>query len=317
MLSQEINKRYYPESYKPGNTPEEFKKLILGCAQGDVTYNSFVIFEDNDPLAWYDFSSSDGELYFGFDILSDHISGYVLRTILEKINGYMIENNFREIICGSFRDSINNSLKEINAPVSEEMMRSKLDRVDMDVSFYEKIVKESELYNFNLLHCNQVPEVHLDKFVDCINVCFADMGAINPHRIEHIPLTAEDWKKDKLAQRNNGTTLEIYMLLDSKNEIAGICWVCVDSYRKEIIRHNGGLTAVMPKYRGLGISRFLKAHQYLRLLKENKDFRSILTDTMPWNKYMYKINEDFGFKPYKKGYCFKLTIEFIKNYLNL
>jgi hypothetical protein len=73
---------------------------------------------------------------------------------------------------------------------------------------------------------------------------------------------------------------------------------------------------VPAKHRGKGIARYLKAKLYLKLLEENKDFKYITTDTMPWNKYMYKINSEFGFKPFRKGCSFRISRDFIKNYIN-
>lgn len=111
--------------------------------------------------------------------------------------------------------------------------------------------------------------------------------------------------------------MSVFILFDIEENIAGLCWIFTNSKYKNTISHNIGLTAVEPKYRGKGIAKFLKAKLYLKLLKENKDFKYITTDTMPWNKYMYRINKEFGFKPFKKGASFKLTEEFIENYLNL
>lgn len=39
------------------------------------------------------------------------------------------------------------------------------------------------------------------------------------------------------------------------------------------------------------------------------------SDTMPWNTYMFRINEEFGFRFQRKGYAFKLTGEFIENFI--
>jgi hypothetical protein len=54
----------------------------------------------------------------------------------------------------------------------------------------------------------------------------------------------------------------------------------------------------------------------LKMLKENKDFKYVTTDTSPWNKYMFRINEEFGFKKHRTGCSFKLTKELLNNYLN-
>ncbi len=70
-------------------------------------------------------------------------------------------------------------------------------------------------------------------------------------------------------------------------------------------------------HRGKGFAGYLKAKMYLKLLEENSDFTNIETDTMSWNTYMYRINEEFGFKPLKYGCEFKLTKDFVESYLEI
>jgi hypothetical protein len=53
------------------------------------------------------------------------------------------------------------------------------------------------------------------------------------------------------------------------------------------------------------------------MLQNYPDFEIITSDTMPWNKHMFKINEELGFKPYKTGARFKFTKEFLENYLHI
>jgi GNAT superfamily N-acetyltransferase len=143
------------------------------------------------------------------------------------------------------------------------------------------------------------------------------MFSKNPYPAKAPDVTVEYVKAVMEMHKKNGTVNSMYILFNESAEIAGLCSVCIDSFRSETLRHVGTLTAVAAKYRGKGIARYLKAKLYLKLLEENKDFKYITTDTMPWNKYMYKINNEFGFKPYIKGCSFKITKEFLENYLKL
>ena len=316
-LSQEIIKKHYADGYNPEYSITEFKDLFGKLSLSDESYNDFLILNNGVPSAWLDSSVWENTLYAKYDFVSDNINENVFRAALKKL---LEINNaakcpYIELII--YRDVLINYLMSINTPVSEEMLFSRLNRKDMDLSFYQDIAEGSELKNWNLRFFNDIPGDIIIEFVDVVNKCFEDRESINKYRHHYPPLTPEEWYKDKLNLKNLGTKLEILVLFDENNKIAGFCWVCVDSYRKNIIRHNGGFTGVNPGYRGKGIARFLKAKLYIKLLEENSDFNYITTDTMPWNKYMYNINEEFGFKPYKKACSFKLTNEFINNYLNL
>ncbi len=48
---------------------------------------------------------------------------------------------------------------------------------------------------------------------------------------------------------------------------------------------------------------------YLKIREDYPNFRHALTDTYPWNKYMFKINEELGFKILCEGCIFKFTKE--------
>lgn len=109
-----------------------------------------------------------------------------------------------------------------------------------------------------------------------------------------------------------GNPYYLYAMLDGKN-LAAFSSVFVRNKGKAI-DHRGGLTAVGRNYRGEGLAKYLKANMYLKMLELYTDFEYIITDTYPWNKYMYRINEDMGFRPHKKICKFRFSKEFLKNF---
>lgn len=316
-LSQEISCRYYAGSYKPGNSLEKFKKQRQDSAANDPTYDEYIIFENGNAAGWFDLSLWENELYFGFDVLYNEIPGNLLKEILYKLKELMDSKGFTESLYYTYREAIITSLKKTNVRVYEEFDISRLERVNMDETFYKSIVEDNALNKWRLEYYNDIPDSIIEHYTQRLNEYFSDMASINPYGIKVPVYTAESLKKIIKSLNSNGTEMGVYILFDDNGKIAGICWLCFDLYRTETLRHNGGMTAVTPEYRGKGIARFLKAKMYLKMLEENNDFRYITTDTMPWNKYMFKINEEFGFKPYRKGCSFKITKEFLENYLKL
>ncbi len=310
-LSRGINEKYYPEGYDPDIKISEFRELLLKLSISDDSYIFFLIVNNGIPEAWLDSSVYDNTLYAKFDFITDKVNEELLNAALNKLYQINNETVSSHIELISFRDPLIKFLKSINTPVCEEMHFSKLERKDMDISLYKSLVSGSELNKLNLRYFNEIPADLINEFVDSINNCFKDRDNLAKYHHQYPPLTPEEWYKDKQNLKAMGTKLQILILFDENSKIAGFCWVCIDSYRKKIIRHNDGFTAVNEDYRGKGIGKFLKAKLYIKLLEENKDFEYLTSDTMPWNKYMYKINEEFGFKPYRHGYVFKLTNEII------
>ena len=314
-VTQEILKRHYPEGYKADLTISAFKDLIDTNSKTCDLYRDFLVLDDNTPTGWFDCSKYDSILYCMYDLIPFSINEQELKLVLQKMLEVQKEAECSHIELVTYRKLLIDHFEGIQAPIAEKTLISRLNREDMNMSFYNQIVESSKLKELKLCHYNEIPGEIIADLVNSVNNCFDDRDLLNDIRREYPPLTIEDWYKDKKHLAERGTKLEILILFDN-NRIMGFCWVCVDSFRKDVIRHNGGFTAVNREYRGKGIAKFLKAKLYIKLLEENKDFMYITTDTMPWNKYMFRINEQFGFKPYRNGCGFKLTADFLEPYLN-
>ena len=313
-LSEEINRKYYPDTFGNAISFSEFKKQIFAGSSDESKELIFLITQNNVYYAWLQCSVWDSVLYCKFEYISGDYDEDLFNSVIEKIQEIKEEINCLSAELIIYREPLIDWMQKRNLPVSEKILFSRLDRKNMDTEFYNKIINSCEHNDLKLSCFNIVPEELIVQFVETVNSCIKDKEALNEFQHVFPPLTPEEWYKDKQELSAMGTKLEIMVLSENNGNIAGICWVCIDSSRKNVVRHNGGFTAVNRCFRGRGIAKFLKAKLYLKLLAENKDFTYITTDTMPWNKYMYRINEDLGFKPYRKGCSFKLTVEFQKTY---
>lgn len=316
MLKQ-ISHKYYPAGYGYEGTWKEYKQGRLNniTASKGNSYNEYVLFENESPIAIVDRGIYGNREVFGFDASSDEIPDYILRKILEVVYELLLSQNINEALNWSYNERRTRALKRINAAIVEEIILSRILKDEMNPSFYKRIIDNNKsLNNYALKYYNEIPDLMLNYFIKVMNCFSADIDSLNPYDLKTPKFTPQEWKESEKAEKANGTQMGIYILYD-KEQIAGLCSIYTDSFRKDVLRHNGGLTAVSKNYRGKGIGKYLKAKMYLKVLEENKDFKFITTDTSTWNKYMFKINEELGFKPYKQGFVFKLTKEFLKNYL--
>jgi hypothetical protein len=187
----------------------------------------------------------------------------------------------------------------------------------MKRDFYNSIISKTDITGYRLMFCEELPEELYDNFTILMYDILEDYRGLNHVKQERKRMEKEDWKLRDRSEKLTGAKMQMYLLMTPENEIAAYCSLYVDKDNKETIRHSGGFTAVARAHRGKRFAAYLKAKMYLKLLEENRDFTDIETDTMPWNTHMYRINEEFGFKPFKYGCEFKLTSDFIKNYLTL
>lgn len=313
-LCQEISRKYYKGGYKPDKTPEEFRESFRVNSHNLSVHEDYLVFEKGMPAAWFDISIIGNDLYFGFDVNADEVPNDILYAELSKLSESIQKYSCPEAVNFTFRESIADAFRNINAAVIEEMIISRIERENIDESFYDNIAANSELNNWKIVYYNEIPDSLLPQFIEFTCRIIEELTVLNPYSPKTYPFTMESWKENV---ERFGTCLSAYFLFDSDDKIAGLCWAYFYKSSSSTLSHNGGLTAVEPRYRGKGIAKFLKAKLYLKLLEENKDFKYITTDTMPWNKFMFRINEEFGFKPHRKGTSFKLTKDFLENYLNL
>lgn len=94
---------------------------------------------------------------------------------------------------------------------------------------------------------------------------------------------------------------------DATGELAGFTEVTWNPYRPDILNQWG--TGVKPKFRGLGLGRWLKAAMLEKVLRERPYVRVVRTGNADSNAPMLKINHDLGFKPYKAWRIWQVETE--------
>ena len=318
-MIQEVRRKYYPVTYNPDNTPAKLKDEWYKYydAYREKSFEQYGIFEDSIAKAWVGFMCGSRAASFNMDANYDEFPGDILKVMLSKIYEYMEKHKLSEVYHWTFEDRKIAALKGIDVPIYEKMINTIVYRNEMNTDFYNGIISGTDISGYTLMFCEDLPEELYDNFTVLMYDILEDYRSLNPVKKENSRMEKTDWQLRDKSEKLSGSKMQMYMLMTPENEIAAYCSLYVDSYNKETIRHSGGFTAVARAHRGRGFAAFLKAKMYLKLLAENPDFTNIETDTMPWNIHMYRINERFGFKPFKYGYDFKLSREFINNYLKL
>lgn len=317
-MIQNVRRKFYPEIYDPAYTAEALKKDWYKYyeAYKERSFEQCAIISDNAPEGWVGYFLDSRSAGFNFEADHDEVPAGLLKVVLGKIYEYMQKQNLSDIYHWTFEERKIAAMKAINAHVHEEMIDTRLKRSEMDPGFYNDIISAADVTGYRLEYCESLPDELWDNFTMLMYDILEDYRALHPVKQVRKRMEKADWQLRDKSEKLSGAKMQMYMLLTPQNEIAAYCSLYVDEDNKETIRHSGGFTAVARAHRGRGFAAFLKAKMYLKLLAENPDFTVIETDTMPWNKYMYRINERFGFKPFKYGYDFKLSREFINNYLN-
>ncbi|HMQ69387.1 MAG TPA: hypothetical protein PKA90_10235 [Ignavibacteria bacterium] len=284
------------------------EKVFKNLKISDISFaNNYYFFENDKAKISIEAYERKETLYFEFDYFGKTVPVEITELVFDKIREIMEEKHFEQAMFHTFEKRLYGSALKTNAEIYEESVTSILFKKDLDFKILEKIVSENIAANdFELKLYDMIPEELYERYIIYINEIYEDANEFHPKKEKPKKFSLNDLKVRAEDIKNDNLPYYLYVLFDRDN-IAAFCAVFIDKADgKFFIEHRGGFTTTGRNYRGKGLARFLKAKMYLKINEDYPDFEYILTDTFPWNKYMYKVNEEFGFKPFQKGYTFRL-----------
>lgn len=318
LISDSDFSEYQIDYMDPELTPEKFKTDRLNVLEEKKNFSlkEFVIFEKDNPVTWIAFKRISTSIFaFICDSIYEDFPESLIEEILNTIDIYITENGIEEIFFWTIDERRKEIFKKAGIKVSTESITSKLLKNDIDFEKLKNIVDDNSfIKDFELRLMHEFPEELYEEFSETMNEVFLESVVLSPQK----PVL-KTFTKDRLINmikrdKEEGDPMYMYVVLD-KNKVAAFCRVYLEKYYGKIfIQHCGGLTGVAKKYRGKGFAKYLKAKMYIKINEDYPDFEYALTDTKPWNKYMYRINEELGFKPFENSLTFKFTKEIIENY---
>jgi len=278
---------------------KEARLSDLECLKEDFL-ECFLLLENERAAGWIGLRLIGRDAEFDFDLLYDKAPDQIMESVFKIVLKYITKRDKQEIYCTSKDTAINDNLVNSGAEVLDCKIYSRLYKSDVDERELMKITESvSGKINYRLVMYETIPEEILDRYLKIYNDARTDMNKFNPDKKIIEPRSKQELLRKLKWDKGPEDKMYMFMLMDNEN-IAAFSSLYIRNENRHIIDHAGGLTTVGRNYRGQSLAKFLKAKLYLKLLKENPEFEFIRTDTYPWNKHMYRINEEMGFKPYEK-----------------
>ncbi len=318
-LTQELSRRYYPEFYDISRDVHSFKNELMNdyLLLNKFNHQQYLIMNNDSPVGWFKTTDYPRLIAWDFDVCSDEINDDIFQMIMKKVYVAYNEANSNHHVYNWVYDKRKiTAVKKTGALISERLLISRLYRKDMNIELYSGISDKLALgMDYKILYLNKFPGEIIQKLPAFFNECNKDINTRRPDPIEYIDQTEEDIRRYINLNTGVHSVNHILALVHNTGELAGVCSLFEDKNKVRRLRHTGGFTGVAAKYRGRGFGKFMKSYLYDKLIKDNVSFEYASTDTMPWNIYMFRINEELGFKPHKEGFEFKLKKEDLEKYL--
>ncbi|MBE2217011.1 MAG: GNAT family N-acetyltransferase [Ignavibacteria bacterium] len=312
-MSQELNKKHYPDRFNENETLNNFIAQILDSYNKTKGYDNYLIKREGLPVGWFYTTTWGDVFYVGLYVNAEVIKNDLFKEVLTYVYRMMKKMKYDVLFTSSYRKANIDWFLKLNAEITEEFISSQLVRSDINVSELTGIINNFSMCGSELIYAKKIEDRFFDSYLECFNLSFIDLMNLNKIALKYEPFT----KEQLISNQNSGSDKRIILLLDTANNVLGFSELYYIKERK-MFSCDSGFTAVHPAYRGKGIAKYLKASLCSRLLSEDAEFDRITTNTLKYNNFMNKINLDLGFKEYRRGYSFRLTKEFIeKNLRNI
>jgi GNAT superfamily N-acetyltransferase len=300
----------------------EFKESRIRIIENSskVYLNEYILFKEENPVAFIAYKRLSGNRYeFIFDTEFTELTDDVCKMIFKVLISFFENTDAKQICYLANKSSDIEVFNKYGIEIIENIVTSKLLKKDMDFEKLKSIVNANEYAkSLDLKLFRKIPEDIFERYIDYMNDVLKAKEHHNPDREEFTKYRKENLLRSIRIDEEDGDPMYMFMLFD-KESIAGSCKVYIEREDDGVfIQHCGGLTGVAENYRGKGLAKYLKASMYMKISEDYPGFRHAITDTYPWNTYMYRINEELGFRIFNEGIIFKFTksnLEKLKNNL--
>jgi mycothiol synthase len=158
---------------------------------------------------------------------------------------------------------------------------------------------------------NVFPEESLDEICELMNVMNdAPRGDL---QFEDFKMTPEDLREWEKHLKDDNEERRVLYVRHKSGELAGF----TETFWDEKVPENlwQGNTGVIPKYRGHGLGKWLKAAMLQKVQAEQPTLERVRTGNADSNAAMLAINKALGFKPHIAHIHWQLEIQKLKDYL--
>ena len=254
---------------------------------------------------------------FNIEVLPEYRRHGLGRQLLEQVvavprregRRLMISNTSERVPAGS------SFMERLGAKKAIETHTNQLVLADVDPallrSWIERAVERAQGFELGLW-TGPYPDADIEAIAALMEVMnTAPKGDLDVEDFHFGPEQVRQQEASMTARNVQRWTM--YVREQATGEFAGFTEVFWHPNRLEILDQGG--TGVFPRYRNLGLGRWLKAAMLEKVLRERPEVRFVRTGNADSNAPMLGINHALGFKPYIAEYGWQVETAQVERYL--
>ncbi|HEX2647903.1 MAG TPA: GNAT family N-acetyltransferase [Candidatus Dormibacteraeota bacterium] len=200
-------------------------------------------------------------------------------------------------------------MNRVGADARLQEIESRLSLSELDWSMVERWIAEGQARSPHTkleIYDGQVPE---DMWPDYAPQLASMLNTMPFEGLDHgeIIITPEMMAEWYARLELSGEVQATVITREPDGVISGITDTTWAAYRRKIIQQM--FTGVRPSARGRGIGKWIKAAMLLHLRDLHPDAEWVSTENAGSNAPMLKINRTLGFKPYRNGTAYQMSLE--------
>lgn len=279
-----------------------FKDEKLVATSNIVIFN----FEENKHLA-----------QASVQVLADYRQQGIAKKLLNPILE-VAEAQQKELLIDDTNSRVNAGealMKRLNAKegLATHINQLLLTKLNKDLMKTWQIQAKERNQDFELIRFeDSIPEKEIAAY--CVMKDLMNTQPLGDLEVEDMKLTADFVRQQEAHRQAKG---DKHWTLIAKHKATGdfagyteTLWNPEDP----ITLHQDD-TAVMPKYRGHGLGKWLKASMLENVMQELPQLQRVRTGNADSNDAMLRINTQMGFKPFQASTVWQVKVSELKNYL--
>lgn len=201
---------------------------------------------------------------------------------------------------------------DANKGLDESVSQLVLEKLDTELVENWLGSSKSAQENFELgVWGNVYPEAEIQAICELLDVM--NTAPIDDLDVKDYVTTPERLREvEARMQARADERIFLYVRHKASRELAGYTETYWEPETPDVI-HQGG-TGVVPKYRGNGLGKWLKAAMLEKLSEERPTVKYIRTGNAASNEHMLAINHELGFELYESVIFWQIEVDKIRTY---
>jgi RimJ/RimL family protein N-acetyltransferase len=262
----------------------------------------YVIFNNNNPFGHFTLNINFKDnpekrfVYFHNFLVNEVLDNHILSLVFSTFLKFDYLSKFLVIVSKDNKNDFINDILKAEVGGQCELFELDICNANIDVIDDWFSNSQSKFSQFNIKFYQDIPPNLLQEYCSVFTELCNDMPANT--EVGDLNISVERVVKNQNNARKNNSCSYRFLVLNEENKLIAKTNVYINKNKPEIVYQY--MTGVLREYRGIGLSKWVKAAMFKKLIADFPSLKIIETATHPENYASRELSKQMGYK--KVGY---------------